>query len=45
MHERIAALRSSGHSIADTPRLAECSTSQVKRLTTLVRAADGGKAS
>lgn len=45
MHERIAALRSNGHSIADTARLAGCSTSQVKRVTALMRAADGDKAS
>lgn len=45
MHERIAALRTSGHSIADTARLAGCSTSQVKRVTALMRAADGDKAS
>lgn len=37
MHERIMALRTSGHSIADTARLAGCSTSQVKRVTAIMR--------
>lgn len=32
MHDRIAALRGGGHTIADTARLAGCSESQVKRV-------------
>ncbi len=32
MHERIIALRTGGHSIADTARMAGCSESQVKRI-------------
>ncbi|MDD2742246.1 MAG: helix-turn-helix domain-containing protein [Rhodocyclaceae bacterium] len=32
MHERILALRSGGNSIAETAKLAGCSTSQVKRV-------------
>lgn len=31
-HDRIIALRSSGHSITDTARLAQCSVTQVKRV-------------
>ena len=31
-HERIIALRTAGHSIPDTARLAGCSESQVKRV-------------
>lgn len=36
-HERIVALRSSGHSIAETARLVECSQSQVKRVWAMAR--------
>lgn len=36
-HERILALRSGGHTIADAARLAGCSESQVKRVTALNR--------
>ncbi len=37
MHERIAALRAGGNSIAETARLAGCSQSQVKRVCALRR--------
>lgn len=37
VHRRILALRSGGHSITDTARLAGCSESQVKRVTALNR--------
>ena len=37
MHKRIIALRTGGSSIADTARLAGCSTSQVKRICALHR--------
>lgn len=39
-HERINALRESGKSIAETARIAGCSTSQVKRVTALNRHSD-----
>lgn len=42
-HERIIALRTANHTIADTARLAGCSTSQVKRIWALHR--DAGAAS
>lgn len=32
LHDRVVAFRRSGHSIAETARLAECSASQVKRI-------------
>jgi DNA invertase Pin-like site-specific DNA recombinase len=38
MHERIAALRAGGNSIAETAKLAGCSESQVKRVGALIRA-------
>lgn len=38
-HERIVALRGSGHSITETARLARCSVSQVKRVWAAHRAA------
>lgn len=37
MHERIAALRAGGNSIAETAKLAGCSESQVKRVCALMR--------
>ena len=42
MHERIAALRVGGNSIAETAKLAGCSQSQVKRVCALLRAEAGG---
>lgn len=41
MHARIRALRAGGHSIAETARLAGCSSSQVKRVMALQREARG----
>ncbi|MFB4414239.1 helix-turn-helix domain-containing protein, partial [Pantoea sp. ANP04] len=38
-HQRIVALRSSGYSIAETAKLAECSQSQVKRISALEKTA------
>ena len=43
MHERIAALRAGGNSIAETAKLAGCSQSQVKRVCALLRAEAGDK--
>jgi DNA invertase Pin-like site-specific DNA recombinase len=43
MHERIAALRAGGNSIAETAKLAGCSQSQVKRVCALLRAQAGDK--
>nr|WP_012274967.1 recombinase family protein [Collimonas fungivorans]ABZ01518.1 ParA [Collimonas fungivorans Ter331]BCT99920.1 resolvase [uncultured bacterium] len=43
MHERIAALRAGGNSIAETAKLAGCSISQVKRVCALLRAQAGDK--
>jgi DNA invertase Pin-like site-specific DNA recombinase len=43
MHERIAALRAGGNSIAKTAKLAGCSESQVKRVCALIRAGTGDK--
>ena len=43
MHQRIAALRAGGKSIAETARLAGCSQSQVKRVRALLRAEAGDK--
>ena len=40
IHERIAALRAGGNSIAETAKLAGCSVSQVKRVTALNRHSD-----
>ena len=41
MHDRIIALRSSNHSIADTARLSGCSVSQVKRVWAMYRVNTG----
>jgi predicted XRE-type DNA-binding protein len=41
MHQRIAALRAGGKSIAATARLAGCSQSQVKRVCVLIKASSG----
>ena len=41
MHGRIVALRSGGHSIAETARLAGCSESQVKRIWAIQKAKQG----
>lgn len=43
MHQRIAALRAGGNSIAETAKLAGCSTSQVKRVCAMARPAVGDK--
>jgi DNA invertase Pin-like site-specific DNA recombinase len=40
-HDRIIALRTAGHSIAETAKLARCSKSQVKRVCVMRRAVDG----
>jgi len=42
IHERIVALRTSGHTIPETARLAGCSTSQVKRIWALEKAENHG---
>jgi len=43
MHDRIVALRTAGHSIAKTARLAKCSESQVKRVWAMRRNVNGQK--
>ena len=43
MHERIAALRAGGNSIAETAKLAGCSQSQVKRVCALIQAKSGAE--
>ncbi|WP_423236364.1 recombinase family protein [Amphibiibacter pelophylacis] len=43
MHERIAALRAGGNSIAETAKLAGCSQSQVKLVCAMLRAKDGDR--
>jgi DNA invertase Pin-like site-specific DNA recombinase len=43
MHQRIAALRAGGSSIAQTAKLAGCSESQVKRVCALIRVETGDK--
>lgn len=43
MHRRIVALRAGGNSIAETAKLAGCSTSQVKRVCAMTRPAVGDK--
>lgn len=43
IHERIAALRAGGKSIAETAKLAGCSASQVKRICALMRGEAGDK--
>jgi len=42
IHERIVALRTSGHTIPETARLAGCSASQVKRIWALEKAENHG---